>query len=265
MSKWGDNILGSFQSDRRRGKMLVFVIPLKSPQVSQSWERVCKLLERTVRSVCNQTSSEFRVIVVCHEKPIIEFNHPHLTYLKVDFPLPKEKNSIARGDTDKGRKILAGLIQAQQFSPSHTMAVDADDCVSKYLAEFVYKHPESNGWFINRGYKYQEDRKILYIKRWHFYRMCGSCNILRYDLNELPKIPEYNRGYGYYKNYILHAKIKEFLTKKGTPIMPLPFAGAVYIIGNGDNISGNEKNLSFHFLNRRVLTPSIREEFSLHT
>gem|GEM_PF-3414175 len=32
--------------------------------------------------------------------------------------------------------------------------------------------------------------------------MCGTSNIVRYDLNFLPENAEYNRGYGYYKYYI---------------------------------------------------------------
>ena len=244
--------------------MLVFVIPLKSPQVSTSWQHVCKLFARCVRSVCNQTSPDFRVVVVCHQKPEIEFTHPHITYLEVDFPIPeKEKNKIAQGRTDQGRKILKGLIYARQFQPSHTMVVDADDCISKHLVEFVSSHPNSYGWFVNRGYKYRDGEKNIYLKRKDFYRICNSCNILRLDLNLLPENPEYNRGYGYYKYYIDHAKVKGILETKGTPLKPLPFAGTVYILATGENLSDNKNNLSFNLINRRLLTGKIREEFGL--
>ena len=66
--------------------MLVFIIPLKSRQVAKSWNLVSQQLERTVKSACNQTDSDFKVIVVCNEKPDISFHHPHLEYLEVDFP-----------------------------------------------------------------------------------------------------------------------------------------------------------------------------------
>jgi hypothetical protein len=244
--------------------MLVFVVPLKSARVSNSWERVCKLFERTIRSVCQQTSSDFHAIVVCHEKPTIDFSHPKITYLEVDFPFPKETNPVAKGDTDKGRKMLKGLIYAEQFSPTHTMTVDADDCVSKHLAEFVKQHPQANGWYVDRGYKYQENTAYIYLKRRNFYRMCGTSNILKYDLNFLPQVPEYNRGYGHYKYHILHARIRDALAEKGCAIAPLPFAGAAYILGYGDNVYGHEKNFSFNILNRRKLTKSIREEFGLY-
>jgi hypothetical protein len=244
--------------------VLVFVIPLKSAEVSNSWERVTQLFERCIKSVCNQTSPNFRVIVVCHKKPKIEFTHPHITYIPVDFSPPNETNPVSKGDTDKGRKILKGLIYARQFSPTHTMTVDADDCVSKHLAELIQQHPDSYGWFLNKGYKYQEGSNYIYIKRSNFYKMCGSCNILRYDLNDLPETPEYNRGYGYYRYYIDHAKVRDILKNKAKPLKSLPFPGAVYILETGENLSNNSKRLRFSIFNRKLLNQSVRDEFRLY-
>ncbi|MEA5505781.1 glycosyltransferase family A protein [Halotia wernerae UHCC 0503] len=223
-----------------------------------------KLFERCIKSVCNQTSPDFRVIVVCHEKPRIDFAHPHITYLKVDFPPANETNSVAQGNTDKGRKILKGLIYAQQFFPTHTMAVDADDCISKKLAEFVNQNPNSNGWFINRGYKYQEGSKYIYLKRSNFYKMCGTCNIIRYNLNNIPEQAEYNRGYGYYKYYINHEQVRDILKNNSQAIKPLPFAGAVYVLETGEHLFYDSSRLKFNIFNRRLLKESIRNEFGLY-
>jgi hypothetical protein len=199
--------------------MIVFVVPLKGRQVSKSWQRVCQLFERSVKSICNQTSSDYRVIVVCNEKPDIEFNHSYITYLEVDFPLSNnEPTELSQKETDKGRKILAGLTAAKEYSPSHTMTVDADDCISNRIAEYVNKHPLGYGWYINTGYKYFEGSQWVYIKRKNFYRMSGTCNIVRYDLNDLPENPEYNRGYGYYKLFIDHQKIPNLMKKKKHPL-----------------------------------------------
>jgi hypothetical protein len=144
--------------------MLVFIIPLKSKKVSDSWETACKLFERTLKSVCNQTSDDFRVIVVCHEKPEIDFKHPNVEYVKVDFDLSKADKWEWK-QVDKGRKLLKGVVYAGKFSPSHIMFVDADDCVSKHLAKFVNGNKECNGWFVNKGYKYKEGNNLIYLKR----------------------------------------------------------------------------------------------------
>jgi hypothetical protein len=245
--------------------MLSFVVPLKSKKVSKNWHLTCRLFERCLKSICNQDSEKFRVFVVCNEIPEIDFTHPLVSYIVVDFiPPSKVKNPISRADTDKGRRILKGLIEASRAYTTHTMIVDADDCVSKRLAKFVAEHSESVGWYINKGYKYINNDQYIYIKRKEFYRMCGTANIIRIDLLNLPQAPEYNRGYGYYKLYIDHQKVREKMVSNSSPLAPLPFPGAIYVIATGDNVSNNENKLSFNWLNRRRITSSITNEFGLY-
>ena len=119
--------------------MLVFVVPLKSEQVSKSWDKVSQLLERTLKSICNQTSSQFQVVVVCHEKPLVRFSHPAIEYVQMIYDIPEHPNKIVKGLTDKGRKVLRGIVEAKKYNPTHVMLVDADDCVSSKLASFVEK------------------------------------------------------------------------------------------------------------------------------
>ena len=145
------------------------------------------------------------------------------------------------------------------------MAVDADDCISKNLATFIKQHPNSNGWFVNKGYKYKEASKYIYIKRKNFYSMCGTSNIIRYDLNFLPENAEYNRGYGYYKYYIDHGKVRGVLENKEKPIESLPFPGAVYIVETGENLFYGSMKLNFNIFDRKSLTQSVKDEFGLYT
>lgn len=232
------------------------------------------LFERCLRSVCNQTSDRFRVIVVCNEQPTITFHDPRVEYLSVNYPLPlhekgrsEAETRLIIGHTDKGRKTLRGLVEAGKYNPTHTMVVDADDCVSRRLAGLVAQNPQNHGWIVNRGYRYPEGNAYIYLKRRKFHEMCGSCNILRYDLNYLPEQPEYNRGYGYYTYYVDHEKVKNILGNYGTPLDSLPFLGAVYVVGTGENLYYDERRLSRSLLarlNYRLLTPKIRAEFGLY-
>ena len=251
--------------------MLVFIIPVKSPQLSKSWDHVSKLFERCIRSVCNQTSANFRVIVVCHEKPQIEFSHPHITYIEVDFP-PPAPDGKSKG-IDKLRKILLGLNYARQLNPSHAMNVDADDCVSKHLAKLVEQNPQSNGWFVDKGYVYEDGSKILYFKRKDFHQWCGTCNIVRYDLIDIPERIE-DAWINFKKYYCSHRRLVKKLAQQGTPLNRLPFSGAIYILGHGDNDSGNInkflpnkgivtrlKNICFNF---RPLPSLVRDEFGIY-
>ncbi|MBR8833185.1 MAG: glycosyltransferase family 2 protein [Stigonema ocellatum SAG 48.90 = DSM 106950] len=253
--------------------MLVFIIPLKSPQVSKSWTTVCKLFERTVKSICNQTSKHFSVIVVCNETPKIGFSHPHITYIEVDLPLPE--SDYKSKELDRTRKVVTGLIYARELKPSHVMCVDADDCVSQHLAEYVNRHPQHNGWFIKKGYMYQDGSNLIRIMRKGFEQYCGTSNIIRYDcynLHEALDEKEYTQFI--YKNFT-HREIKNTLAKQELIIEPLPFIGAIYIVGNTENIyygvedKNGKKTLKTRLLrikillDFRLLTKKIRDEFGL--
>lgn len=244
--------------------MLVFIIPLKSPQIAKSWDLVCKLFERCIKSVCNQASPNFRVIVVCHEIPKIKFSHSHIHYIEVDFPIPGQ--DIKSRDADKAQKILAGFSYAKKFNPSHVMVVDADDCVSKRLADFVNQHPQSNGWFLTKGYIYQENSNLIFRRRKAFNTLSGTSLIIHYGL------------YEFVVNQSDYNHVNPALPS-GMELESLPFIGSIYIIGNGENIFHNlekikqkkeelkKHSLLFQFKNifhYRLLVPGIRNEFGLH-
>lgn len=258
--------------------MLAFIIPLKSSQVSGSWELVCKLFERTLKSVCNQTLSNYHVIVVCHEKPEINFNSSQITYIQVDFPLPSEK--YADKEKDKMLKMQAGLLHAKAMNASHVMFVDADDCVSKRLAEFVSQHPKENGWFFGKGYDYQEDLRLLRTRNKNLHLRTNTSHIIKIDLLE-PEMKlhpdEVKRG----DCVLYHIDTADILTKKGTPLKLLPFRGVIYITDNGENMwwsrhgivstdQGIKKVLIapltwlYQSLITQPITDTIRDEFGLY-
>lgn len=264
--------------------MIGFIIPLKSKKTATSWDYVSKMFERTLRSVCRQTSPEFKVIVVHHEKPKINFSHGNVDYVEVKCVAP-ESDAWTDKMTDKGRKVLQGLVHIGRYAPSHTMIVDYDDCISKHIAAFVNPKPSCNGWHIESGFRYRPVRKIIYLRRRNFHKICGTAHIIRYDLLNLPEPPEYDRGYGYYRFYIDHEKINDRMRELQTPLEPLPFKGAVYMSEPSEVLSRQHinvindnrfymifkhKGISRRFLellkifNCRRLTPAIREEFGLY-
>lgn len=236
--------------------MLVFVIPVKSKEITNSWEILSKLVERCVKSACNQTSPDFRVVVVCNEKPNIQFQHPHIYYVEVDFPVPIYKEAepeqlkgydyalhskeIVMKNADKARKILTGIDFSQQFQPSHIMVVDSDDCVSKHLAEYVAQHQDGDGWVFRKGYFYRENSKILYMNTKTFNQTAGTSVIIKYGLHKL-----------LFKNPDLYAH--SFNVLPGVNIQPLPFVGAVYTIENGENMLAN-KEITSQIINTNLRT-----------
>jgi len=71
----------------------------------------------------------------------------------------------------------------ESFEPSYIMPVDADDCLSKHLAEFVNRNSHCNGWFINKGYEYQEGSRLIYLRQEDFFVRCGT---LQYQIQLAP-------------------------------------------------------------------------------
>lgn len=260
--------------------MLVFIIPIKSPLVATSWSGVCQLFERTLRSVCNQTSLDFRVLVVCNIVPQISFQHPNVEYLQVNFPVPKSTYS-AKGD-DKAKKIVAGLLFIKDLKPSHVMPVDPDDCISNQLASYINQYPKSHGWYVDRGYEYDDGSNKIFIKSEGFYKICGSCNIINYQLFNIPEklLPYDLITFDRFING--HPEAKGDLAQRGTPLKALPFPGAVFLRDKvGESISMQEsfvdklkrnpretvrgvKKRLLAPMNKKLITDEIRNEFGLY-
>lgn len=259
--------------------MMIFVIPVKSQKVSTEWSEACRLFDLCLRSVCNQTSPDFRVLVICHERPQVTFFNPKVQYIEVDFPIPKP--TYGSKNDDKTKKILLGLVAARELNPTHIMVVDADDRVSKYIAEFVSSNPTSNGWYVDKGYEYADGGQKLFVRRQGFYKICGTSNIINYNLLSIPdEVPSYSNIVA--DRFLTgHALAKGDLASMGYPISPLPFFGAIYVrdkVGESltlqepfiDKFRRNPREL-FRSMKKSLLSPfntqyitdSVAEEFCI--
>jgi hypothetical protein len=246
--------------------VLVFLVPLKSRRVARSWTRTCRVFERTLRSICQQSSSHFRVLVVCHEIPEIGFSHPNVEYLPVTFPPPPDERSARL--MDRRRKELAGQIAARRDGRCHVFKVDGDDCVSQRTAAFVEERSDANGWAIERGYVYLESGARVRPLSSGFHRWCGTGTIVRSDLlpivpSSVVEIPEDPDAYAAVDRqyYLPHMDVADVLASRGTPLEPLPFPGAIYVVGHGDN--SGEFDADHVFLSPRPLVRAVRRVVSL--
>ena len=219
--------------------MITFIIPVKSEKVSGSWADFSKLFERTLKSVTNQTSQNFKVVVVCHEKPVVDFEHSNVEYIFVDFEVPvlktapKEKHDGLK-EEDKSKKILAGVAYAENHNSDYYMVVDADDCISNKLVSHIEANKNQNkiGWYINKGYFYREGDKFISLNRDNFNTLCGTCIIVK---------PNYMKQIFQKAPHLLYVH-QTTSFDDGSELAPLPFPGAVYSMANGENhyMSGNQ-------------------------
>lgn len=217
--------------------MLAFIIPVKSKTVSSDWASFSQLADRCINSICNQLDSNFIVVLACHEIPETKFNKdPRVEFLQVDFPPPimkGEKSDYWEKEADKGKKLKLAAGYAERKGATYVMTVDADDCISNKICSFVSKNASNSipGWYVKKGYLYEEGKKYAYLNLKNFNTICGSGVIIK------PKLIELMYGENFYFH---HEKIQ---LNNNLLLLPLPFAGTIYSMLNGSNIVLNRQGM----------------------
>ena len=241
--------------------MIVFLIPLKAPQVCDNWEHVQGLAFKTIHSILNQTSQNFHIILVCNEFP--DFKHEKLTIIRENFPIP---TNLEEGFTDKYYKLKRGMIEMYKFAPCYLMRIDADDLISNHLLKFVDKN-EGPGWLIRRGYKYSPGKDYV-IKSRNINDLCGSTNIIFVKKDEALESSDsptenchaINAG---------HHKIEALYQSLNRPLSDIPFPAVIYTMAHGNNLCAHEltyqsrKAKLIDFWNKRKISTKIKKEFGL--
>ena len=243
--------------------MLAFITSLRHPQNSADYARVELLLEETLRSVTQQTSEDFVVIVVGNREPAFALGD-RVHFVPVDFPPPAPPDGprTARAPfvRDKGTKIGVGLAAARRFDPDHVMIFDADDFVHRELAAFVAERPGRPGWVIDRGWMYSRARNAYRVQN-GFNRTCGTCHILPFDAYGVPddlaptaSQEEVVEAFGERLEAMLgaHREAVEWHAARGRRLERLPFRGAVYHVDTGENHSGKAMRGVARPLGRRL-------------
>ena len=87
--------------------MIVFIIPVKHPENSKSYEKVWSLLNNSLSSFCNQRDTDFKIIVICNKKLPLKHNVEKISqyteFIEVNFP-PVNQYGIDGVRRDKGLK-----------------------------------------------------------------------------------------------------------------------------------------------------------------
>lgn len=164
--------------------MIVFVGALRHPHNCSSYERVEELLNATLASICEQTDQDFRVIIVCNRKPLVDCADllKKVEFIEVAFPPPSPKHTAVTGRhairKDRSSKYVIGIIAAQAYKPQHIMIVDTDDYIAPYISEYVNARKDSRGWYVEQGYimDHGSDRKLWAVKDFH--QVCGTSLIV---------------------------------------------------------------------------------------
>ena len=230
--------------------MLVFITSIRHPLNCYSFDRVLRLLDITLNSIFSQKDSNFEVVIVSNQGSISDLKY-RVHNVEVDFPPPSLEESPKTGmsaiQIDRGSKYAIGLKYAEKLNPSHIIFFDADDLVDNRLSGLVKTNPDSNGWYFDEGYSYRLGSKKLNSVS-DFYKHCGTSYIINYDEFENTKMLNLTNsqeeiidlvGLNYVKVELgSHRLRKRWSEKRGRSLSPLPFPGAVWVLGHGENHSG---------------------------
>lgn len=238
--------------------VLTFIIPVRHPENARDWKELKSYLGVTLQSIANQDQAGWRAIIVANYGSDLPALPPGVEVKWVDFPPNQlhEQGTAHREQfheavrLDKGRRILAGLLEAGLSE--YCMVVDDDDLISNGLTGFVKRHRGANGWFIRHGYVWTPGNKLLY-RYPDFSMLCGTSHIVRTDLFALPAREELATD-DYIKQMLgSHIFITRYLREQGTPLAPLPFTGAIYRTGHAGSHSRSRDVLSTHLLHAWLL------------
>lgn len=272
--------------------MIIFAIPFRSKETTNDWDGCVNRLNNTIKSIFNQTDKDFKVIIACNDIPNLNRDYDErLEFIKLDLPAPKEWIEMAR---DKFWKLLVIAkrireILLQQDNPEdgiYVMPVDADDLLNCNIAKYVKDHPNENGFVSRDGYVHYKGKSYFTIYK-NLHTFCGSCNIIKMYLEDLPEdCPSNSLCHDKETAAILNKKypirfdhnvIIDKYNEMNKPFVILPFRSTVYLRDTGDNISQIETNKiitkdrfhpiaflrSINIFSMKYISKNIKREFGI--
>lgn len=207
--------------------MLIFIIPVKNKEVSYSWNNTKSLLIKTLKSILNQTSYNFKIIVASGHSLQIEDdqikNSNKLKYITTN-KIYKHNLSVEQKRKDKAEKLHLAFNEAIKYNPNYISVVDADDFISKNLVEYIENNKDNIGYCLNSGYVYDGNttNEMFYVRK-ELSTFCGSTLIVK---PELFKYTFDDDGiYKHFQNNHIN----------GVPMPDIPFPSVIYNKGHGEN------------------------------
>jgi hypothetical protein len=214
--------------------------------------------------------------VVNKKVEYINFPYPFLTIKDIqgydNHQSGETYSEWVENSMDQGRRVMFGTNEAKKHGCTYVMSIDADDLISKDLVSFVLKQPTvKSGWYVNKGYVYNEGEVFLYKCNKDFNHINGSVNIV--NAMYIPN-PDFSSGniqnFNLFSSHAwLKVRMKDFT---GDELLPLPFYAVIYS-RNGINWTTNSKYVRFKYLKQfikiiffgKLVTPNIRNQFSLYS
>jgi len=221
----------------------MFAIPFGARCVTLDWDRACASLVCTLRSVLNQSDSDFYVGVCCHDIPVLPADiRDRVNIVEADFPPPTERSKY--GDDKRRKKEKLARILAE-LGGGYYFGLDCDDLVCCDLVAYAREEGDANGYLIEAGYAFDEKANNLapipgVPGTWQgrpLHQVCGSCAILNLSPSELPGGELFGRNEGLFLQLKQHGRYGVDAVAIGRPLKPISFPAVVYVLNTGNNVS----------------------------
>lgn len=238
--------------------MLNFIVPVRHPQNMKDPEIQKHNLSKTLLSLSNQSITEYKIIIVVNPGTLLPQLPERCEVCFVDSdPIEEEGLTIDElrplRHCDVARKVHAGLILSGL--KGFFMKVDDDDFVHKDIAKLCYENPGKDGFRVTKGYMWSENSNFLYYLN-NFHNRCGTCNILKAELLDIPPQLEKNVSDRLRDMLGYHTRLKTVLQDRLT-IEDIDFPAAIYNIGHGNSNMMHPNVWQLYFRNRAIHTKPI--------
>lgn len=233
--------------------MIVFITTVRHPDNCSSYDRIGRLLDASLRSVCRQVDADFRVVVVHNSMPKVTICDQRITYVRVDFPAPSAERTPRTSHNvfrrDKGTKCAIGVAAAHQLGADHVMFFDADDLIHHQVSALANGSTDHPGWYSPQGWIHSFGSRSVQFVPTGFHQKNGSTSIIRTDLVGVPTTLATTVSQEEVLGSLTEAYVDRMLGEHGWwqdqlettghKMEATPFPIAVWEIGTGENVSGN--------------------------
>lgn len=240
---------------------IYFGIPLRAKGASSNWEMVQQNLLRTVRSLLSQESDDVRILIAGHDRPgklktYLNDGRVHFIDVSREMPVP---DSVEGFNADKAVKKnwLGYAVREMESEPLYYMHMDADDLLHRRMVRYVSGSDNKQGYLIQRGWMVDVANQLIAPadeRTTPFYKHCGSCALVYFTPDELPRTPTHFRSnFSKYRN---HSRYVETAKNQGKTLHPFSQYVGAYLVNHGENNRNYRGAMSkkVGFVERNLLT-----------
>jgi len=214
-----------------------FGIPLRAKSTTDNWDLVCDNLKRTLDCLLSQEDAAPGVFIAGHDRPEFLQDSDQVRFIDVSQAAPPPVDVEGFNLDKKLKKTWIGYELRQAISkPVYYMHMDADDLLQKRFVRRILKDDNESGYLIKRGFMVDvANRTIARLdeKTAPFYKHCGSCAVIYFSPDELPKSPQ--SGSSNYSQYRHHAEYGDVAAAQGKTLHPMSAYAGAYLVNHGEN------------------------------